>query len=96
MKTKAAALLVANFGVNKSHSESYTSNDNPFWESHFKTLKCQTEVSSTVSMLRSASVWRNLLLSQPPSAMSACAEDQPPSPYAARAIAGMRALIAKT
>jgi hypothetical protein len=54
MKAKAAALLVANLGVTKSHSRSYTSNDNPFWE-------------------RSTSVWRSLLLSQPPSAMSALA-----------------------
>ncbi len=39
MKAKATALLLADLGVTKSHSRPYTSNDNPFSESHFKTLK---------------------------------------------------------
>jgi len=38
MKAKATALLLADLGVTKSHSRPYTSNDNPFSESHFKTL----------------------------------------------------------
>src|SRR5665647_522336 len=36
---KATALLLADLGVTKSHSRPYTSNDNPFSESCFKTLK---------------------------------------------------------
>jgi transposase InsO family protein len=38
---KATAFLLADLGVTKSHSRPYTSNDNPFSESHFKTLKYQ-------------------------------------------------------
>ena len=41
MKAKATALLLAELGVTKSHSRPHTSNDNPFSESHFKTLKYQ-------------------------------------------------------
>jgi putative transposase len=39
MKAKATAQLLADLGVTKSHSRPHTSNDNPFSESHFKTLK---------------------------------------------------------
>jgi putative transposase len=39
MKAKATAFLLADLGVTKSHSRPYTSNDNPFSESHFETLK---------------------------------------------------------
>ncbi len=41
MKAKATAQLLADLGVTKSHSRPKTSNDNPFSESHFKTLKYQ-------------------------------------------------------
>jgi putative transposase len=41
MKAKATAFLLAELGVTKSHSRPHTSNDNPFSESHFKTLKYQ-------------------------------------------------------
>jgi putative transposase len=43
MKAKATALMLADLGVTKSHSRPYNSNDNPFSESHFKTLKYQPE-----------------------------------------------------
>ena len=43
MKAKATALLLADLGVTKSHSRPYTSNDNPFSEAHFKTLKYQPQ-----------------------------------------------------
>lgn len=43
MKAKATALLLADLGITKSHSRPHTSNDNPFSESHFKTLKYQPE-----------------------------------------------------
>jgi putative transposase len=43
MKAKATALLLADLGVTKSHSRPHISNDNPFSESHFKTLKYQPE-----------------------------------------------------
>lgn len=39
MTSKAVAFLLADLGVTKSHSRPHTSNDNPFSESQFKTLK---------------------------------------------------------
>ena len=39
MKSKAVALLLADLGVTKSHSRPYVSDDNPFSEAQFKTLK---------------------------------------------------------
>ena len=41
MKAKATALLLADLGVTRSHNRPHTSNDHPFSESHFKTLKYQ-------------------------------------------------------
>ena len=39
MTSKTVALLLADLGVTKSHSRPHVSNDNPFSESQFKTLK---------------------------------------------------------
>lgn len=39
MKSKPVALLLADLGVTKTHSRPHVSNDNPFSESHFKTMK---------------------------------------------------------
>jgi putative transposase len=39
MKSKSVALLLSDLGVIKSHSRPHVSNDNPFSESQFKTLK---------------------------------------------------------
>jgi putative transposase len=41
MTAKATAFLLADLGITKSHSRPHVSNDNPFSESHFKTLKYQ-------------------------------------------------------
>jgi len=41
MKAKVTVQLLADLGVTKSHSRPHVSNDNPFSESHFKTLKYQ-------------------------------------------------------
>jgi len=43
MPSKPVALLLADLGVTKTHSRPYNSNDNPFSESHFKTLKYRPE-----------------------------------------------------
>jgi len=43
MKSSTVAQLLADLGVTKSHSRPYTSNDNPFSESQFKTLKYRPE-----------------------------------------------------
>jgi putative transposase len=39
MTAKAVALLMSDLGVNKTHSRPHVSNDNPYSESQFKTLK---------------------------------------------------------
>jgi putative transposase len=39
MTSKTVAMLLGNLGVTKTHSRPYVSNDNPFSESQFKTLK---------------------------------------------------------
>ncbi len=39
MTSKSVALLLADLGVTKTHSRPHVSNDNPFSESQFKTLK---------------------------------------------------------
>jgi len=43
MKSKPVALLLADLGATKSHSRPYVSNDNPFSEAQFKTLKYRPE-----------------------------------------------------
>jgi putative transposase len=43
MKAKTTAVMLVDLGVLKSHSRPHTSNDNPFSEAHFKTLKYQPE-----------------------------------------------------
>ena len=43
MTSKPVALLLSDMGVTKTHSRPYTSNDNPFSESHFKTMKYRPE-----------------------------------------------------
>ena len=39
MKSKQVAFLMADLGITKTHSRPYTSDDNPFSEAQFKTLK---------------------------------------------------------
>jgi putative transposase len=39
MRSKDVAFLLADLGVTKTHSRPYTSNDNPYSESQFKTMK---------------------------------------------------------
>jgi len=39
MKSKPVAFLLADLAVTKSHSRPYVSDDNPYSESHFRTLK---------------------------------------------------------
>jgi putative transposase len=44
MTSTTVAELLIDLGVTKSHSRPHTSNDNPFSESHFKTMKYRPEV----------------------------------------------------
>ena len=57
MKAKATALLLADLGITKSHSRPHTSNDNPFSESHFKTLKYQPEFPQRFGCIEDASTF---------------------------------------
>lgn len=43
MASKPVAFLLADLGVTKTHSRPHVSNDNPYSESHFKTLKYRPE-----------------------------------------------------
>ncbi len=43
MTSKPVAMLLADLGITKSHSRPYVSNDNPYSESHFKTMKYRPE-----------------------------------------------------
>jgi putative transposase len=43
MKSKPVALLLADLGVTRTHSRPHVSNDNPFSEAQFKTLKYRPE-----------------------------------------------------
>jgi putative transposase len=43
MTSKQVAFLLADLGVTKTHSRPHVSNDNPFSEAHFKTLKYRPE-----------------------------------------------------
>ena len=43
MRSKPVALLLADLSVTKTHSRPYTSNDNPYSESQFRTMKYRPE-----------------------------------------------------
>lgn len=54
MASKPVAFLLADLGVTKSHSRPHTSNDNPFSESQFRTLKYRPEFPATFASLAEA------------------------------------------
>ena len=54
MRAKATALLLADLGVTQSHSRPHTSNDNPFSESHFKTMKYQPQFPQRFGCIQDA------------------------------------------
>jgi putative transposase len=54
MKAKTTAFMLADLGVTKSHSRPYTSNDNPFSESHFKTMKYQPQFPKRFGCIQDA------------------------------------------
>jgi transposase InsO family protein len=56
MKAKATAFLLADLGVTRSHNRPHTSNDNPFSESHFKTLKYQPRFPQRFGSIDDASL----------------------------------------
>jgi len=54
MKSKPVALLLSDLGVTKSHSRPYVSNDNPYSEAQFKTLKYRPEFPGRFGSLEDA------------------------------------------
>lgn len=54
MKAKATALLLADLGATKSQSRPYTSNDNSFSESCFKTLRYQSQFPKRFGCIQDA------------------------------------------
>lgn len=54
MTSKAVALLMADLGVTKTHSRPHVSNDNPFSEAHFRTLKYRPDFPLRFGCLQDA------------------------------------------
>ena len=54
MHSKAVAQLLADLGVTKSHSRPHTSNDNPYSEAQFKTLKYRPDFPECFGSLEDA------------------------------------------
>jgi len=57
MTSKPVALLMADLGVTKTHSRPHVSNDNPFSEAQFKTLKYRPDYPSRFGCLLDARSW---------------------------------------
>jgi putative transposase len=57
MKSKPVELLLVDLGVDKTHSRPYTSNDNPYSEAQFKTLKYRPEFPSRFGSIQDARVF---------------------------------------
>ena len=54
MASKPVAFLLADLGVTKSHSRPHVSNDNPYSESHFRTLKYRPDFPDRFGSLEDA------------------------------------------
>lgn len=54
MKSKPVAALLADLGITKTHSRPYVSDDNPFSEAQFKTLKYRPEFPANFGSLQDA------------------------------------------
>ena len=54
MRSKPVALLLADLSVTKTHSRPYTSNDNPYSESQFRTMKYRPEFPDRFGCLQDA------------------------------------------
>jgi putative transposase len=54
MVSKALVFLLADLGVTKSHSRPHVSNDNPFSEAHFKTMKYRPDFPERFAHLEHA------------------------------------------
>jgi len=57
MNSKPVALLLADLGVTKSHSRPHVSNDNPYSESQFKTMKYRPDYPEEFGSVQDARGW---------------------------------------
>ena len=57
MRAQSLALLLTDLGVTASHSRPYTSDDNPFSEAQFKTLKYQPDYPDRFGSIQEARTW---------------------------------------
>ena len=57
MTSKSVAFLMADLGVTKTHSRPHVSNDNPYSESQFKTMKYQPDYPSNFGSQVDARAW---------------------------------------
>jgi putative transposase len=57
MASKPVAFLLADLGVTKSHSRPHVSNDNPYSESQFKTLKYRPDFPERFGSIEDARVF---------------------------------------
>ena len=55
MKSKPVAFMLADLGVTKTHSRPHVSDDNPFSENHFKTLKYRPDFSRVLRLTAACS-----------------------------------------
>ena len=60
MTSKSVALLMADLGVTKSHSRPHVSNDNPYSEAQFKTLKYRPDYPCRFGCLFDARAWAKI------------------------------------
>jgi len=57
MTSKPVALLLADLGVTKTHSRPHVSNDNPYSEAQFKTMKYRPDYPARFGCLQDARAW---------------------------------------
>jgi len=59
MTSKTVAMLLADLGVTKTHSRPHVSNDNPYSEAQFKTLKYHHDYPTCFGSKQDARIWAN-------------------------------------
>jgi putative transposase len=57
MRGKPLSQLLVDLGITKSHNRPHTSDDNPFSEAHFKTMKYRPDYPDRFASLAEAQVW---------------------------------------
>ena len=57
MKGKSLTQLLADLGVTRTHTRPHTSNDNPFSEAHFKTMKYRPDYPNRFQSIADARAW---------------------------------------